>query len=513
MNDMVSLRCKHCGAPLDESQIKGDSPYVTCEYCGTTQQRMDARKYMEDMVNQVKDWVAKSMPMGYSAGGMENVDPVARHSIFVKDIQPRLTKELDQIRFSNLALLGTCLLAMPFRSAHVSQPDRSSKNAFEFNAKVRSVSSLAVTDEDRALIDEATVVSETYALAVNNIKLLGECKDGRWDIMAKNFRSCAETMSKTKGYEIPDERYKALADVAEGFASMLNGDITTAYGKVKSGMEMLESIGERAMNDPKFMIMYSAIDQERNIAKMVLGIIDSSLSSSDDPAMMMDIIRKVLETPPSSNMKWNYLLNGSARYDEVFVNIGKAISSKTNGTIPIASGSGDVLIPFWEVDLRYTFTTGKLWKKRSVEVKEDLLVCADFVTDPECLNDPSSAMTDIFSDRPEVGFGDSFFGKEKSISSGQGIGRIQDSVSEGTANGRKVMMPLSTRLEAEKLITEYLKQRSGSIQQLKLGDPDVKGLIYVPCRIVGDRLELPDEFGALVPTHIGRSKVQSQYII
>ena len=267
------------------------------------------------------------------------------------------------------------------------------------------------------------------------------------------------------------------------------------------------------MNDPKFMIMYSAIDQERNIAKMVLGIIDSSLSSSDDPAMMMDIIRKVLETPPSSNMKWNYLLNGSARYDEVFVNIGKAISSKTNGTIPIASGSGDVLIPFWEVDLRYTFTTGKLWKKRSVEVKEDLLVCADFVTDPECLNDPSSAMTDIFSDRPEVGFGDSFFGKEKSISSGQGIGRIQDSVSEGTANGRKVMMPLSTRLEAEKLITEYLKQRSGSIQQLKLGDPDVRGLIYVPCRIVGDRLELPDEFGALVPTHIGRSKVQSQYII
>jgi hypothetical protein len=261
------------------------------------------------------------------------------------------------------------------------------------------------------------------------------------------------------------------------------------------------------------MIMYSAIDQERNIAKMALGLIDSSLSTSDDPAMMMDIIRKVLEAPPSSNMKRNYLLNGSSRYDEVFANIGRAVSSKTDGTIPIASGPGDVLVPFWEVDLRYTFTTGKLWKKRSVEVKEDLLVCADFVIDPGCLDDPSSAITDIFSDRPEVGFGDSFFGKETSISGGQGIGRIQDSVSEGTANGRRVMMPLSTRLEAEKLITEYLKQRSGSIQQLKLGDPDVRGLIYVPCRIVGDRLELPEDFGALVPTHVGRSNVQSQYII
>ena len=513
MDDMVSLRCKFCGAPLEESQIKGDSPYVTCEYCGTTQQRMDARKYMEDMVNQVKNWVARSMPMGYPTGGMENVDPVARHNIFIKDIQPKLTAELDQIKFSNLALLGSCLLTMPFRTAKVSQPDHTSKNAFEFNAKVRSVSPLAVSDEDKAVIDEAALISESYALAINNVNLLGECKDGRWDIMAKNFAECSKTMSGRRGYEIPCERYSALSEVSEGFASMLNGDITTAYGKVKSGKERLEALGDRAMSDPKFMIMYSAIAQEVGISDMVLNMIDSSLSTSDDPVLMMDIIRRVMETRPSSDIKWNYLLNGSERYNEVFANIGKAISAKNNGSIPISAGTGDVLMPFWEVDLRYTFTTGKLWKKKSVEVKEDLLICADFVTDKGCLDDPSSAITDIFTSKPDSGVMDSLLGKEKSISESQGIGRIQDSVSDGACAGRKVIAPLSTMREAEKLCTEYLKQRSGSIEQFKLSDPDIRRLIYVPCRIEGGKVVLPEDFGALVPKHIERLDTTSLHII
>ena len=513
MDDMVSLRCRFCGAPLDESQVKGDSPYITCEYCGTTQQRMDARRYMEDMVNQVKNWVAKSMPMGYPSGGMENVDPVARHSIFVRDIQPRLTAELDQIRFSNLSLLGSCLLAIPFRTAKVHQPDHTSKNAFEFNAKVRSVSSLAVSEEDRKVIDEASVISESYALAINNINLLGECKDGRWGIMANNFAECAKTMSGKEGYDLPCERYSALSEIAEGFSSMLDADITGAYGKVKSGKERLLSLAPAVMSDPQFMIMYSAVDQEIGIANMVLNIIEGSLSSSDDPVMMMDVISKVLRTPPSSDLKWNYLLNGSERYDEIFRNINEAISSKGNGTIPVTAGDGDMLMPFWEVDLRYTFTTGKLWNKKSVEVKEDLLICADFVMDHGCLDDPSSAITDIFSAGSKGSRMDTFLGKETSISGGKGIGRIQDSVSDGSSNGRRVIIPLSTRREAEKLCTEYIKQSSAAIKEFRLSDPDVRRLIYVPCRIADGKVVLPDGFEGMVPAHIGRMDTSSIHFI
>ena len=55
MDDMVELRCKYCGAPLDRKDIESDSPYITCPSCGTTQQRLDARKYMEQMMGQIAD--------------------------------------------------------------------------------------------------------------------------------------------------------------------------------------------------------------------------------------------------------------------------------------------------------------------------------------------------------------------------------------------------------------------------------------------------------------------------
>ena len=54
MDEMVELRCKYCGAPLDKKDIESDSPYVTCPSCGTTQQRLDAKKYMEQMMGQIQ---------------------------------------------------------------------------------------------------------------------------------------------------------------------------------------------------------------------------------------------------------------------------------------------------------------------------------------------------------------------------------------------------------------------------------------------------------------------------
>ena len=47
MDEMIELRCKYCGAPLDRKDIESDSPYVTCPSCGTTQQRVDAKAYMD----------------------------------------------------------------------------------------------------------------------------------------------------------------------------------------------------------------------------------------------------------------------------------------------------------------------------------------------------------------------------------------------------------------------------------------------------------------------------------
>ena len=160
-------------------------------------------------------------------------------------------------------------------------------------------------------------------------------------------------------------------------------------------------------------------------------------------------------------------------------------------------------MPFWEVDLRYSFTTGALWSKKSVEVAEDLLVCADFVTDPACLSNPASAITDIFKIRPESSILAGIKGSETSISQGQGIGRIQDSVANNSPGARKVIIPLSTKREAENLVAGYLRQRTASDNKLRLSQPLVRRVIYIPVSLNGG-LRLPSDFGTLIPERVGR---------
>ena len=66
MDTMIELRCKYCGAPLDKNDVESDSPYVTCQCCGTTQQRVDAKAYMEQMMGQIQSWISRSIRGGFS---------------------------------------------------------------------------------------------------------------------------------------------------------------------------------------------------------------------------------------------------------------------------------------------------------------------------------------------------------------------------------------------------------------------------------------------------------------
>ncbi|MBQ2486338.1 MAG: hypothetical protein II518_04685, partial [Candidatus Methanomethylophilus sp.] len=93
MDDMIALRCKYCGAPLDASAVKEDSPYITCSSCGTTQQKMDARAYLDQLMGQVRSWVSQAMPGGMSAAMTQNVDSVARHNIFMTNFKPKVDME------------------------------------------------------------------------------------------------------------------------------------------------------------------------------------------------------------------------------------------------------------------------------------------------------------------------------------------------------------------------------------------------------------------------------------
>jgi len=514
LDEIIALRCKFCGAPLEEKDVKSDTPYVTCPSCGTTQQRMDAKAYLDQLMGQVKSWISSAIPSGFNISGAENVDPIARHSIFTKDIKGKIELELMEYKFSNISLLGNCLLTIPFSTSSGFHPVHTSTKAFEFNAKVKSVAALAVDQESQDLIDEAATLSQSYAMMINNIALLSEDKEGRYTLMANNFTESAKALKGKKGNDLITIRFEALADICNGMEKLLSGNIVDSSALITKGRTALVEVKDKVFTDPQYGIMYQSIGQEISVCDIVLNIIQIvSTTSSSDPLTMLNVIKKVFDIKMEYPQKWGFLLGNKDRYNEIFANIATALNAKNSGSIPVTSGSGNILVPFWEVDLRYSFVTGSLWAKKGVEVKEDLLICADFVTDPSCLNNPASAFTDIFKIRPEKSILAGIKGSEKSISGGEGIGKIQDSVANNSAGARKIVLPLSTKMEAEKLCVDYLAQRTESDSKFKLSKPEVRKIIYIPCTIEGNKLQLPDTFGSLVPDRINRTETDKLLIM
>lgn len=181
-------------------------------------------------------------------------------------------------------------------------------------------------------------------------------------------------------------------------------------------------------------------------------------------------------------------------------------------TISVASGSGDILVPFWHVKLNYSFQTGSLWKKTSKTVSEDLLVIADFPVDGSCLQNPTMAVTDVFANAADSGFINRISGNQSSISDSAGIERLLNGAGLSSSGGRKVIVPLSLKTEAEKLAELYLAGSAGRNGQLKLSNPDVVGLVYIPMKISGDGVSATDG-PSMMPARVGRIRLSELVIL
>ena len=243
MDDMVELRCKYCGAPLDRKDIESDSPYITCPSCGTTQQRLDARKYMEQMMGQIQSWIAKTIPGGFAMGSVDNVDPVARHSIYVNSVKPRVDVEINEYRFALNSVIASPLIVLPFSKGEPVRSDHTSTQAFEFQARLKSVEPMAVDDESRKSIVTGEGIANAYAMILNNSKLLTETgSPGRFAIMSKNFLESADAMARCEGYEPLASRLRALSDVCAASDMVLNGDALGCSAKAEEGLAELEAL-------------------------------------------------------------------------------------------------------------------------------------------------------------------------------------------------------------------------------------------------------------------------------
>lgn len=499
MDDMLELRCKYCGAPLDREDVESDSAYVTCRSCGTTQQRVDAKAYMQQMMGQIQSWISKSIPGGFTLSQTQNVDPVARHNIFMNDVKPAIDPEISDYRLGLNSAIANPLVVLPFTKGSPMRTNHSSQQAFEFNAKLKSIEPLAVDDQYRKMILDAEYMSSAYALLINNSNLLTDTTPGRFALMANNFTESASSVSKVEEYAPLAMRLQALAEICTASDMILNGDVLGCSVKMEQGVNALEKSKMDIMMAPRLAVMLRAVDIEISQAKTLLDVTSLVTNgTSKDPLQILETLNRVTGLQYPNVQGWNCLGN-KERSSELFKNIEEIVSARNGGNLPICTGSGDVLYPFWDIDLKYSFTTGTLFSKKSVEVTEDILVPATFTLSGIALSNPRHGLTDIFAAAPEASILSRIKGEESSISGGAGIGRLTDSVSPGGPGGRRVVVPLCTRMEATRLVQEYLRQCSSSHSKLKLSRPEVKRLIYIPCSVSGTQIELPHEFDGLVP--------------
>ena len=512
MDEMVALRCKYCGAPLDEKGVKDDSPYITCSSCGTTQQKLDARAYLDQLMGQVRSWVSQAMPGGMSVAGSQSVDSVARHNIFMTSFKPKVDAEFSTYKFGFNNLISQVLMVMPFSARKIST-SHTPTQAFEFGAKMNEIAPLAVSDETSRVMSEATKVTDAYALLLNNCALIGEDKPGRFTLMLNNFTMAAQDFSKLPEYAAAQARFEGLALLCAGSEMLINGDLASCRSQFEQGRDKLKTAAQGAMASMKVAVMGQATAQEAKMADVLIELADyvNRLGGSKD---IFDAVRRIFTFTYPAQGNWAFLLNNHDRLAEIFKYMGDCVRAKNGaGTIPIAAGSGSILVPFWHIDLRYSFQTGSLWKKHSVEVTDVLLVPADFTIDGNCLNYPKTAVTDVFGAKGSNGFMAGLTGSETSISNSKGLGALVQSAAENGAAGRSVIVPLSTKREAERIAENYIQSVSGSMDKLKLSNPEVVGLVYVPFERDGNALVPNSGFGDLLPARVGRTALDQLVIL
>jgi hypothetical protein len=486
--------------------LTADATYVTCGSCGTSQTRIDAKNYLDQMMGQVKSWISKAIPMGVNISNADNIDAVARHNIFSNSVRPAIETEMTEYRFGLLSLLSNQLIMMPHRTTSF-KPAHQSANAFEFNAKAKSVAALAVDESGLDLMQNADKMSLAYAMMINNMKQLAEDRPGRYTLMANNFTEASDSLKGLKKYDMVRQRFEALAQVAKGIAFLEEGNAVEARPQLHGGLTALEAAKQATMTSMDFGSTYMAVDQETTVTKIIMEITETVLRDPSINALqILDILKKVMDVATvvyRSNAPDAGMFKNVLRYNEIFSNISKLFASRAgHAGVPITSGGGSVLVPFWSVDLRYSFMTGALWSKKSVEAHEPLLVSAMFVTDPAALGNPRQAVTDIFASRPG-GFFDSIKGNETSMSESGGIKTMVQSVAENSVGTRKVAVPVSTKSEAESFVLRYLKQCTSDDSKLKLIKPTVDKLIYIPCEITDSGITLPS-LGKVSPKSVGR---------
>ena len=169
MQKLDALRCSGCGAPLPADS---NAQFITCQYCGVSQQRIDAEKYIEQLRTDVYRWVQSMVPVG--AQTVTQIDAVARAQIFENSIRDGIEVRLNAMNMQLVTACSNHLLVPPFVSAPSHFTIATSidpKTMLNESARIQGLSPFAQSDDQNLLLNNAINSSETLGYVSNIMRI------------------------------------------------------------------------------------------------------------------------------------------------------------------------------------------------------------------------------------------------------------------------------------------------------------------------------------------------------
>ena len=523
---MVSLRCKSCSAPL---QAKATEEIIKCDYCGCSQKLVDARAFYDQILQQVNSWVREALPTGIPSVTSGMIDPVARQMVFSNSIKPRILTEYGEHKFSCFNILANPMMVLPNMVERSMTNRTQPQDIFLFQAKVQSVLPFAVDKESSSTIKEINGLSIVYGYLLNNLSLASDRKPERYLLMSQNLNSAADSIKDLEKFSGLSERLRGLAKLAQGLDLLINLRPNEALPIFMEARLALEKAHALIIKDFEMAIMVQAIQREISIAdaSKFLAEAISARTSSDAAAQLLSIYNflGLLDSiQTTTNPRWQARFRDPNHHKELVKYIKDIrLAQSGQGTLSLLPSAGNILMPFWAIEMSYTFQTGALWKTQGVQVFESILVAATFIIDDAAQNgiECRHILTDIFAGRRSEGFFEDtakrLSGKEKSISGGSIISEAISHSSSANVTGSKIVPPLCTGDDALVIVQDYVKkvcQTDRTIQEkLRLSSPRVIGLFYSGVNLEGPRSSIMPWLGNLAPRSVGNPNIIGSIVL
>lgn len=472
---LTALRCTSCGAPLSEGPA--GTEYIKCVYCGTVQRTADINRYIESFRGELYSWLKDLVPA--TSTGTASMDPVARHNIFVYNVKPRIMAEYVSVKSRLTMLLSRGMLYPPFYRPQGPGPQDTSKKAFERLAGIESVKDLAVNDEDKAFIHDAVATYTLYSYVLLMADLIARREN--IELLDNSFRNILKALENDPRRKVEYSRISGLYSGYRALDRFASGDVPGAITFTDDSLKKLEETlaltNAAPLYRPATLSEISALKALKRLEETGMRLSGAGKS----PIEYMPALEKFMRLAERYNVERKLLT------DELVDSWCRAVEAK-NGlcTVDATGTAADVLIPFWEVSLTYTFKTGAILWSKGVKVDDKLMVAATYPM-------ADAAVTDIFQAGNGADLMDRLSGKETTMT-GSGVVRLLKNVAPNRVpSGIPLFPPIVTNEMAEAVANNYLagvSARSGG--KVTLGAAKAERLVYLPASARDGRLTFPD---------------------